>query len=51
MINAIRALDTGVSIRKAAAAYGVPVSTLARRNKTTNVVPKKQVPLKCFPFL
>ncbi|XP_076303005.1 uncharacterized protein LOC143221405 [Lasioglossum baleicum] len=42
--NAIKALDTGISLRKAASAYGVPVATLARRKNNPEVVKMKTGP-------
>ena len=41
---AIGALDKGVSLRKAAAAYGVPKATLSRRKNNPNVIFKKPSP-------
>lgn len=42
--QAIKALDTGISLRKAANAYGVPVATLARRKNNPDVIKTKTGP-------
>ncbi|XP_076670556.1 uncharacterized protein LOC143369932 [Andrena cerasifolii] len=42
--NAIKALDTGISLRKAAKAFGVPLATLARRKNNPEIVKTKTGP-------
>ena len=42
--NAIKVLDTGISLRKAAKAFGVPVATLARKKKNPELVKTKTGP-------
>lgn len=42
--HAIKAFDTGISLRKAANVYGIPVATLARRKKSPDVFKTKTGP-------
>ena len=42
--NAIKVLETGISLRKAAKAFGVPVATLSRRKNNPEIVKSKTGP-------
>ena len=44
LANALKALDTGISIRKAAAAYGIPPATLGRQKRYPGKFKKKSGP-------
>lgn len=48
VVNALKAVGTGISLRKAAAAYGVPVATLFRKKGNPETSKQKTGPPKVF---
>ncbi|XP_074109746.1 uncharacterized protein LOC141534337 [Cotesia typhae] len=48
LANALKAVDTGVSLRKAAAVYGVPPTTLSRKKENPEISKQKTGPATVF---